>query len=138
MKKLEKLTLKEMKDSVMVISCEEEQKSIVAGSGYWITGSDGTQCYVEMDDVEVVAPKLYLIDGQYYPSGSFPPPKQESIGDYPHQSYGENLGDVALGLAAGAYLAACVAFTAVFKYVDTGSFVVSSTNFETQDNDLNR
>ena len=53
MKKLEKLTLKEMGDSAIALCPTEEQRSIVAGSGYWITGSNGENYWVEGEEIYV-------------------------------------------------------------------------------------
>lgn len=141
MKKLEKLTLKELESSTLVLSSEEEQRSIVAGSsgGYWITGDDDSQYYVESDDVVVTAPKLVQVGDTYIPASLInfnPPVDQGSIGGpTPEQQYSqacaEGYTDAAKVLLALAWGAACVAFTYAYPmFPDTGSLITSYTNFQ--------
>lgn len=139
MKKLEKLTLKELGDSAIAVCPTEEQRSIVAGSGYWITGNDGQQYYVEINDVVVTAQKLVEIgeSGTYIPAeyttyASQYPPTQESIGNYQGPSYGETLAQVALGLLGGAYILGAVAVSCIIP-LDLGISVYTPEEYNSME-----
>ena len=130
MKKLEKLTLKELGDSSIAVCPTDEQRSIVAGSGYWITGSDGTQCYVAMDDIVVYGLAPYCYDPQYDPYYNQPP-----IDLTPEEKFSkacaEGFTDGAKLVAALGWAAACALFAYYFRTnPDSGSLIVSPTNFQ--------
>ena len=141
MKKLEKLTLKELGESVMVRSLED-QKSIVAGSdmgGYWYWSQETGWTYM-LDEVTVTAPRLVEIGstGTYIPLAlinSTPPDPGSPIDLTPEEKFSkacaEGFTDGAKLIAALGFAAACAFFCYYYPtYPDNGSLIVSPTNFQ--------
>lgn len=127
MKKLGKLTLKELENGVAVIG-NNDAKNILGGTS-WETMEQMMEAHCwtggYVDGVGYVS-KPYSVSGSYYPTQ----PAMEYIGSKPVQGYWSTMGDVALGVGALAYGTLCAALAYVYKIPDEGSFAVSYTNFQ--------
>lgn len=136
MKKLEKLTLKEMRTNDRISICDNPNR-IIGGEDPDLSMMSAPGWADYLDKYGESLPENTSYD-PYTDTCSYWDPnwgQQESIGSPSGQTYSEcywdTVGDIALGLVGTAYIAGCIAFSAVFTtFPDTGSLIPSPTNFE--------